>query len=468
MPLLWHRNDLRTSDNHGLSVAADTGEVVPVFVFDPEVLEYASPPRVAFMLEALDSLRDRYRELGSDLCVRTGDPVTELVDLAGDHDVSSVVWNRDYSGLARDRDQRVEAALGQAGYSTESCHDRLFHVPGELVPDVEAPVEVYDDFWRRLRPRQGGPRYEPPDPSGVADVSGGEMPDLETLGFDAPLADVPAGGEAAAQEALETFCADRIYGYDTAVQRPGEGTVSRLSDHIRWGTISVRQVYAGAEGAREGATVDADHTAIETFKRQLGWRDYYYHVLYHDPNAVSQGHKSPDAGIDWRNDDAEFEAWTDGRTGYPLVDAGMRQLRQEAHMHNTVRVAVASFLTKHLHVDWRRGYRWFRRNLVDHDPANDSGGWQWAASTGLNVHEYAAFEPGELSRKHDPDAEYIKEYVPELADVDPETIHEWPDTDEEIRERVAPEYPAPIVDGDTRLEQARRMYDEIYPELTPS
>jgi deoxyribodipyrimidine photo-lyase len=468
MPLFWHRNDLRISDNHGLSVAADAGKVVPVFVFDPEILEYASPPRVAFMLEALDALRNQYRELGSDLCVRVGDPTTELIDLAADYNISRVVWNQDYSGLARDRDRKVKATLNQAGYSTKSTHDRLFHTPGELIPSEEAPLEVYDDFWKRLRPEQGGPRYESPDSTVLADVSGGEMPDLDDLGFDTPVADIPAAGESAAQDALETFCADQIHKYETAVQQPGEGTVSRLSDHIRWGTISVRQVYAGVEDARDGAAVDTDYTAIETFKRQLGWRDYYYNVLYHDPNTVSQGHRTPDDGIDWRNDDAEFEAWKTGQTGYPLIDAGMRQLRKEAHMHNTVRVAVASFLTKHLHIDWRRGYKWFRQNLVDHNPANDSGGWQWAASTGVNVNKYTAFKPGELSRKHDPDAKYIKKYISELADVDPETIHEWPNVDEGVRERVAPEYPAPVVDGDTRLKQARQMYHNIYPELEPS
>lgn len=467
MTLFWHRNDLRISDNRGLAAAADIGDVVPAFVFDPDVLHYASPPRVAFMLEAIESLRESYRDRGSDIVTRIGDPAEEIRELADNYDASTIVWNKDYSGLAQERDQSVETVLSEAGYETESYHDRLFHEPGEITAEDGGPIEVYDEFWKQLRPLQGGPRYRTPNPSTFGAVSSDGVPTLQDLGFETPTAEIPPAGESVAQDKLDAFCNQGLFEYEDAVNEPGDGTVSRLSDHIRWGTLSVRQVYASTEAARDDAAFDTDHTAIDMFQRQLGWREYYYHVLFQEPNVVANGYKGSETGIDWRNDENEFEAWKSGETGYPLVDAGMRQLQQEAHMHNTVRVSVASFLTKYLHIDWRRGYKWFRERLVDHNPANDSGGWQWAASTGINVPGYVTFDPAEQAREYDPGATYIKKYVPELEGLDPETIHDWPELSENEQESHAPDYPCPIVDGAVRLEQARQMYQDLYPdELT--
>jgi len=210
---------------------------------------------------------------------------------------------------------------------------------------------------------------------------------------------------------------------------------------------------AGAdnEGARE---------AVEEFQSQLAWREFYTQVLRHNPEVVTENYKQYDNEIAWREDPEALQAWKDGETGYPIVDAGMRQLRAEAWMHNRVRMIVASFLTKDLLIDWREGYDWFRRKLVDHDTANDNGGWQWAASTGTDAQPYfRIFNPMTQGERYDPDAEYVREYVPELRGVDPDLIHGWHEASLTERRSAAPEYPDPIVDHGERREAALAMFE---------
>ncbi|WP_136601937.1 cryptochrome/photolyase family protein [Salinigranum halophilum] len=463
MQLHWHRRDLRTADNRGLAAAADAGPVVPLFVFDDAVLEHAGAPRVRYMLDALDALRTRYRALDSDLVVRHGDPRAVVPQVARDVGADRVCWNKDYSGLARERDAAVRRALDGVDVARESVHDHLHHEPGSITTNKGEPYSVYTYFWKKWRDREKAEPYAEPsgdrlaDPGVVDDT--GTLPSIEALGFEEPTATVPEAGTEPARERLARFCDDGVFRYDSDRDYPTRDAVSRLSTDLKWGTLGVREVYAATDAAMDAADQD-EQESVEEFQSQLAWREFYTHVLFFNPEVVSQNFKEYEHDIEWRDDDDELEAWRAGETGYPIVDAGMRQLRAEAYMHNRVRMIVASFLTKDLLCDWRHGYAHFRNLLADHDTQNDNGGWQWAASTGTDAQPYfRIFNPMTQGERYDPDAEYIKTYVPELKGVDPSVIHSWHECSALQRRNAAPDYPEPIVDHAERREEALAMFE---------
>jgi len=468
MELFWHRRDLRLHDNVGLADAAADGPVAPVFVFDDGVLDHAGPPRVAFMLDALAELRERYRSRGGDLLVRRGDPADVLPALAGDLAADRVVWNRDYSRLARERDARVRRALDDAGVERAARHDAVLHPPDTIHTNAGDPYSVFTYYGRKWHDRETDAPADPPDGGDLAaigaaggdgSVDPGPLPSIDDLGFDEPEADVQPAGTAAARDRLDAFLQADVHRYDERRDYPADRATSRLSTDLKWGTIGIREVYDATRAARAAADGDAAES-VEEFQSQLAWREFYTQVLYHNPGVVTGNHKDYENPIEWREDPEALAAWKDGETGYPIVDAGMRQLRQEAYMHNRVRMIVASFLTKDLLLDWRAGYDWFREKLADHDTANDNGGWQWAASTGTDAQPYfRIFNPMTQGERYDPDAAYITEYVPELSGVDPDVIHSWHELSPEQRRRTAPDYPPPIVDHGERREAALAMFE---------
>ncbi|MFB6152342.1 MAG: deoxyribodipyrimidine photo-lyase [Haloarculaceae archaeon] len=474
MNLHWHRRDLRAADNAGLAAAARDGPAVPVFVFDRDVLEQAGPPRVAFMLDALASLREWYRERGSDLVVRRGDPRDVLPALADSLDADRVTWAKEVSGLGRERDADVRRALDGAGVAREAVVDALLHEPGSIRTNQGEVYSVFTYFWKKWRDREKDDPYDPPASEDLADrdaladaLSGsgpgedaaGALPTLDDLGFEEPEADVPPAGTGPARDRLERFLDGPVHEYDDRRDYPADECTSRLSPHLKFGTIGIREVHEAVAGVRRAAA-GKDYESVEEFESQLAWREFYSHVLWKEPGVVTENFKDYEYDIAWRDDSEGLRAWKDGETGYPIVDAGMRQLRCEAYMHNRVRMIVASFLTKDLMIDWREGYDWFREKLVDHDTANDNGGWQWAASTGTDAQPYfRVFNPMTQGERYDPDAEYVREYVPELRDVPADAIHEWHELDDARREMLAPDYPAPIVDHSERRERAIAMFE---------
>jgi deoxyribodipyrimidine photo-lyase len=455
MRLHWHRRDLRVADNRGLADPAEPA--AGVFVFDDELLGHAAPPRVAFMLDALESLREAYRENGSELFVRHGDPAGVLPALAADYGVDVVSWNRDYSGLAQRRDDHVSEELKDDGVTPQKFHDAICHEPGSITTNAGDPYSVYTYFWKKWRDREkDDPRAVPE----LAEVTDDEpIPTLAELGFEEPSADVPPASTEAARELLEEFLTDDVFRYDDRRDYPAEGCTSRLSPHLKFGTIGIREVDERVREVRDSMSGEKRESVTE-FRSQLAWREFYTHVLYFNPEVVRENYKSYENAIEWDDDEDLLEAWKRGETGYPIVDAGMRQLREEAYMHNRVRMIVASFLTKDLLCDWRHGYDHFREQLVDHDTANDNGGWQWAASTGTDAQPYfRIFNPMTQGERYDPDAEYIREYVPELRDTDPEIVHSWHECSPTQRANAAPEYTDPIVDHSERREQALAMFE---------
>ena len=469
MQLHWHRRDLRAVDNRALTAAADAvgdaarddpdSGVVPVFVFDDAVLDHAGDARVRYLLDALAALRAWYRERDSDLVVAHGDPAAVLTDLAAEYDADRVVWNNDYSGLARERDARVRRALNERDVARESFHDAIFHKPGSITTNDGDPYSVYTYFWKKWRDREKPDPIAAPGADALADVTGEALPTIEELGFEEPGADVQSAGTAAARDRLSEFCGDGIYRYEEDRDYPTREAVSHLSADLKFGTIGIREVYEATAEARARAS-DDQVESVEEFQSQLAWREFYAHVLFFNPEVVTENFRAYEHDIEWRNDPDELQAWKDGETGYPIVDAGMRQLKAEAYMHNRVRMIVASFLTKDLQIDWREGYDHFREYLADHDTANDNGGWQWAASTGTDAQPYfRIFNPMTQGERYDPDAEYIKEYVPELRDVDAELIHEWHELSPTQRAGIDVEYPEPIVDHSERREAALAMFE---------
>ncbi|MEF8915662.1 cryptochrome/photolyase family protein [Natronomonas sp.] len=455
MRLHWHRRDLRVADNRGLSELSEPP--AGVFVFDENVLEHAGAPRVAFMLDALASLRAAYRERGSDIFIRHGDPAEVLLDIADEYDAELVSWNRDYSGLAQRRDELVAEELKEWDVLPQQFHDAICHEPGAITTNQGDPYSVYTYFWKKWRDREKDDPYEVPE---LAEASDDEpIPTLSDLGFEVPDASIPEGSTEVARGLLEEFLATDVFRYDDARDYPAEEATSRLSPHLKFGTIGIREVDAAVREALAGADDEAADSVAE-FRSQLAWREFYTHVLYFNPSVVTENYKEYDAEIEWEDDENLLAAWKAGKTGYPIVDAGMRQLREEAYMHNRVRMIVASFLTKDLLVDWRHGYDHFRAQLVDHDTANDNGGWQWAASTGTDAQPYfRIFNPMTQGERYDPDATYIKEYVPELRDVAPGTIHSWHELSAAERDAAAPDYPAPVVYHSQRREEALAMFE---------
>ena len=468
MQIHWHRRDLRAADNRALAAAAGlttdgddvAGPVLPVFVFDDAVLEHAGPPRVRFMLDALAALRERYRERGSDLVLARGDPRELLPRLAREHGADRVVWNRDYSGLARERDAAVRRALDDAGVARATFHDHLHHEPGSITTNAGDPYSVFTYFGRKWHDREKATPYPAPGEAELAAVEGVDpLPSIGELGFDEPEADVQAAGPGPARDRLESFCEEAIFRYEEDREYPAREGTSRLSTDLKWGTIGVRELFDATAAAAAEASGDRAESVRE-FQSQLAWREFYAHVLNFNPEVVTENYTSYENPIEWREDPEALQAWKEGETGYPIVDAGMRQLRSEAFMHNRVRMIVASFLTKDLLLDWREGYAWFREKLADHDTANDNGGWQWAASTGTDAQPYfRIFNPMTQGERHDPEAEYIAEHVPELRGVDPEVVHGWHEASLTQRRRAAPDYPDPIVDHGERREAAIAMFE---------
>ncbi|WP_178916734.1 deoxyribodipyrimidine photo-lyase [Natronomonas gomsonensis] len=455
MRLHWHRRDLRVADNRGLADPADPA--AGVFVFDEEVLAHAAPPRVAFMLDALESLREAYRNRGSELFVRHGDPATVLPALAADHGADVVSWNRDYSGLAQRRDDHVSEELKDDSVTPQKFHDAICHEPGSITTNAGDPYSVYTYFWKKWRDREkDDPRAAPAFAEATDDEP---IPTLAELGFEQPSADVPPASTEAARGRLDAFLDADVFRYDERRDYPADGCTSRLSPHLKFGTIGIREVDELVREVRDSVSGEKRESVTE-FRSQLAWREFYTHVLYFNPEVVTENYKSYENDIEWEDDEELISAWKRGETGYPIVDAGMRQLRKEAFMHNRVRMIVASFLTKDLRCDWRHGYDHFREQLVDHDTANDNGGWQWAASTGTDAQPYfRIFNPMTQGERYDPDAEYIREYVPELRDVDPEIVHSWHECSPTQRANAAPDYPAPIVDHSERREEALAMFE---------
>ena len=456
MELFWHRRDTRTRDNAGLAAATRSGTVVPVFVYDTDLLATMGTRQRAFYLRHVKQLQERYRELGSDLIVRAGDPDAVLADLADEYSADAVHFNEGYRPARRNRQRAVEDALAGVGVETDARTDLVLVDPGRLERRYPSHGQFHGD-WETVPKR--GP-YAEPDADALAAVRDGKTvpePDADI--------ELPDAGYEAARERFDEFLDYGITSYnDTRDDLPRAVTeptraVSRMSPYLATGAIGIRELWAGASDVYDAVT-GGERRNVDKYRYELSWREQMYHLLYYNPDLAVSNYKSFPNEIAWRDDDAGFEAWTRGETGYPLVDAGMRQLNTEGYIHNRPRQVVASFLTKHLLVDWRRGARYFTKQLIDHDYASNHGGWQWTASTGTDSVDVRIFDPVSQMSKYDDGARYVKSYVPELDDVPAGKVVDWPTLSRREREELAPDYPHPIVDRNQGYERAQRVFEE--------
>jgi deoxyribodipyrimidine photo-lyase len=459
--ILWLRRDLRIHDHPALAAALDTGDpVIPVFCFDDGLLRgrHASGPRTQFLLECLADLDDSLRRRGSRLFVRRGRPDRELPALARELKADSVHFSADVSPFARARQEAVSTALKAAGVAAEP-HPGLFAVDRlrDVTTGTGDPYTVFTPFYRNWegQPRRAvlrAPRkFEDPGRR----VTAGKLPTLSDLGLEQECSDPMPGGETPGRQALNRFLAGPVNGYDDGRDVLAGANVSRLSPYLHFGCLSPREI--------EDRLGDGDGAAA--FRRQLCWRDFYAHVLGHFPaNARSEYQARYRGTIRWSYAEKRFEAWCDGQTGFPSVDAGMRQLRREGWMHNRARLLVGSFLTKDLGIDWRWGERWFMRLLLDGDEASNNGNWQWIASVGVDPQPAfrRIFNPARQQERFDPDGEYVRRYVPELADVPDRYLAEPWTMPEDVQAQagcqIGRDYPRPIVDHKQARAEALERY----------
>jgi deoxyribodipyrimidine photo-lyase len=458
--LLWFRRDLRLHDHPALHAArAGAGRLVCVFCFDDGLIggRHASGPRTQFLLECLQELDAGLRARGSRLVYRRGHPADELAALAGEVGASSLHFTADVGPFARRRQQQVKCALGQRGVEVVA-HPGLFAVDSleAIRTRAGAPYTVFTPFHRTWlaqprRPIMGAPRSLP-EPS--ARAAARSLPTLARLGLEQELSDPIPGGEPAARQALRSFLSGPVEDYDDGRNTLTGESVSRLSPYLHFGALSPREIEDRLPGGAGG----------RAYRRQICWRDFYAHVLGHFPANATSEFQERYRGLPWSESKTRFAAWCEGRTGFPTVDAGMRQLRREGWIHNRARLIVGSFLTKDLGIDWRWGERWFMRYLLDGDEASNNGNWQWIASVGVDPAPpfRRIFNPARQQERFDPGGAYVREYIPELRPVPDEYLAEPWTMPGDVQERsgcvIGRDYPEPIVDHAEARRQALDRY----------
>jgi deoxyribodipyrimidine photo-lyase len=465
----WVRRDLRLTDNRALAAALENAaQIIPCFVLDPHLLNSSrvGERRKAFLFAGLAALDADLRARGGRLIVRCGEPATTLARLAAESRARAVYAERDYSPYARSRDETVARALPVPLVLTDGLTIRR---PDALLKDDGTPYTVFTPYSRRWRSH---PPVTPQEilpaprilsvPESIAGEPLPEQPRLDVAALFPP-------GEAEAQARLRRFTTgDRapIYAYAQARDFPALDGTSMLSPYLRFGMLSARQAALAAYQAMESAPTPEHCAGAESWLTELIWRDFYYSILYHFPHVV-QGcfHRAYDA-VAWENNPAHFAAWCAGATGYPFIDAAMRQLATIGWMHNRARMAVASFLVKDLLIDWRWGEKWFMQMLLDGDLAANNGGWQWSAGVGTDAAPYfRIFNPTAQGQKFDPQGVYIRRWTPELRLVPERYIHEpWRmPRSEQLRAGciIGQDYPAPIVDHAVARQRVLEAYRRV-------
>ena len=424
----WLRRDLRLQDNAALYHALKSGyNVLPLFIFDKIILdelEEKADRRVEFIRNVIDEMQDELKELGSSMIVEYGEPKKVWKELLEKHNIAEVYANHDYEKYAIERDKEICEMLNEQGIAFYTSKDQTIFEKNEVLTNSDTPYKVYtpyskswkeklDDFYMKSYPTE---KY-------FKNLLGSDVrhrvPSLEFMGFEA-VGD-PFPDKKIRKKLIEE--------YDKKRDIPAAEATSEISIHLRFGTVSIRELVRRAKDLNE------------TFLNELIWRDFYMNILWHFPHiSERKSFRKEYDNIEWRNNEEEFQKWCEGKTGFPIVDAGMRQLNETGFMHNRVRMITSSFLIKDLLVDWRWGEAYFAKKLRDFEFSSNNGGWQWAAGSGVDAAPYfRVFNPDSQTQKFDPDKKYIKKWIPEFG------------TDE---------YPEPMVDHKEARERALRVYKE--------
>lgn len=424
MNIFWFRRDLRLEDNLGLQAALGSGEeVLPVFIFDTAIIDELSPndARISFIYGRLEQMNSRLKELGSGMLVKKGDPSNIFRELLTRYDIKEVFVNQDYEPYARERDQKVKEIVNKNNIAWNVYKDHVIFEPHEVLKADKRPYSVYTPFKNAWLKKLQEIKVLPTEITSFASFHKHSIsiPSLERLGFNRCNTDVLP------------YDLSVVADYHQLRDMPAKDSTSRLGPHLRFGTVGIRTI---------AEKVLRNSPGYQVFLNELIWREFFIQILWHFPHVVHRNFRQKYDGIQWRNDEVEFKKWCKGETGYPMVDAGMRQLNETGYMHNRVRMVTAGFLCKHLLIDWRWGEAYFAQKLLDYELASNNGNWQWAAGTGCDAAPYfRVFNPSEQIKKFDPDFKYIKKWVPEVDGFS---------------------YPQPLVEHKFARERAIRVYKE--------
>ncbi|RFM24354.1 MAG: deoxyribodipyrimidine photo-lyase [Candidatus Thermochlorobacter aerophilum] len=469
--IVWHRRDLRIYDNTALNAARKvTKEILPLFIFADDILKERddfSPACVKFMCESLSELCESYRRIGGKLILRKGKFVEVIKQVVKETEARAVYFNEDYEPAAKERDKKVTEELRKMGVEVKAFKDQVCFSPKEILTQQGRPYTVFTPYkknWLSQIDKVPSPNDSVRDIV-TPDIFSISVPTLSELGltFEGNL--LVKGGERHGRAQFQHFLENKIRYYKEKRDFPSDDGTSLLSAHLRFGTISVREIIDKSRKELDKAE-GKERDGIETFISEIIWRDFYFQILDHFPHVEKESFKPEYRALSWENREDYFEAWKNGRTGFPIVDAAMRQLNQTGWMHNRLRMIVASFLTKDLLIDWRWGEKYFMQKLVDGDMAANNGGWQWSASTGTDAQPYfRIFNPISQSKKFDAEGKFIKKFVPELKNIPEKYIHNpaeilqsSPLLQSEWGVRLGIDYPFPIVNHEQQREKALKMF----------
>jgi deoxyribodipyrimidine photo-lyase len=406
--IFWFRRDLRLEDNTALYEAVSRKQnVLPIFIFDDDILDElpADDPRVHFIYKTLKSIDQKLRKHNSSLCILKGKPLAIWKELIQKYDVESVFINKDYEPYAMKRDQEIEAFLRKNGTEVFMYKDQVIHEESEVLKKDGTPYTVYTPYKNKWLEQYIPKTLKPKITFENFHKESISFPGMEELGFQA------------SSIVVREFDLQNLDNYAKSRDYPGLDATSYLSPHLRFGTISIRQVIAQLNKTNH------------IFLSELIWREFFMQILFHFPHVVTQNFRPKYDGIIWRNDTNDFEKWCKGETGYAMVDAGMRELNATGYMHNRVRMITAGFLCKHLLIDWRKGEAYFAKKLLDYELSSNNGNWQWAAGTGCDAAPYfRIFNPMTQLKKFDPSRTYIKKWIPEFDDneyLPPIVVHKF-------------------------------------------
>jgi deoxyribodipyrimidine photo-lyase len=466
--IVWFRRDLRVADNPALARAIQSGKpVIALYIYETDLSRPYGGASKWWLHHSLGELQKSLAGLGCPLHIRRGDAQSELEALVTQTGADHIVWNRRYCKADRDRDAKIKSGFQSKDIESESFRANLLSEPWEIeTKSGSGYYKVFSPYWRAAK-RQF--EIAPPIPAPAKISTFAPLPaqlsieDLELLpsapDWGQKLLPHWTVGETGAKQALETFLNEAVHEYKAMRDRPDQQGTSRLSPHFAFGEISPRQVW--------DACKDMPKTA-DKFLSEVGWREFSYVLLFHNPDLAEKNFKPDFDAFEWQENPKALRAWQRGLTGYPFVDAGMRQLWQTGWQHNRVRMVTASFLMKHLMIDWRHGERWFHDTLVDYDPASNAASWQWVAGSGADAAPYfRIFNPFTQGEKFDPDGDYVRRFVPELARMPAKFIHRpWEAPKLVLREAgvtLGETYPEPIVDHKEAREHALAAYKRIRP-----
>ena len=478
--LVWFRHDLRLDDNPALAAAAARGKIVPVFIWAPEEEAPWEPGAASrwWLHQSLEKLTAALAKAGAPLVIRRGPSLATLESLAKEYAASHVAWNRRYEPAVVKRDTAIKQALATAGLAVESFNGGLLYEPVHVKTKQGKPYQVFTPFWRALLalPEPAEPTPPPRKLVAAEPVKGkaksltvSDLDLLPEIDWAGTMRKTWTPGEAGAAQRLKDFLAKGLAGYGSGRDRPDQEGTSSLSPHLHFGEISPRRIWHAvreAVGDKPAATITG---SPEVYLRELGWREFASHLIYHFPHTTDAPLRADYARFPWVKDPVGLAAWQRGRTGYPVVDAGMRQLWATGWMHNRVRMIVASFLVKDLRVTWLEGAKWFWDTLVDADLAANTLGWQWAAGCGADAAPYfRIFNPTTQGTKFDPDGNYVRKWVPEISRLPDRLIHTpWKAKAVDLAEagiELGSTYPARVVDHAFARHRALEEYQRLKAE----